>query len=88
MKNTKPKKLNIAWIDFINELKKGSRWAWLQKATKEEKKYISWLVKNGTNELTPIQKINILNIYQKQILLNNMYGDGITFKSIFKGLFK
>tara|TARA_R100000781_G_scaffold104980_1_gene68766 strand:+ start:386 stop:652 length:267 start_codon:yes stop_codon:yes gene_type:complete len=88
MNSTKPKELKIQWAEFIQELKKGKRWAWIQRATKEEKKYISWIVEKGTEELTPTQKANILQIYRKQILLNNMYGDGVTFSSIFKGLFK
>ena len=54
---------------------------------KEEKENLNWIVKEG-HTLKNKQKNEILQIYKKQRLLNDMYGKDEGFKGIIKGIFK
>ncbi len=57
------------------------------KESKEEKENLNWIVKEG-HTLKNKQKNEILQIYKKQRLLNDMYGKDEGFKGIIKGIFK
>ena len=81
------KKLTIEWNNFTNELKNSKKYSWLQRLSKEEKENLNWIVKEG-HTLKNKQKNEILQIYKKQRLLNDMYGKDQGFKGIIKGIFK
>tara|TARA_R100001086_G_C11674950_1_gene213994 strand:+ start:176 stop:433 length:258 start_codon:yes stop_codon:yes gene_type:complete len=81
------KKLTIEWNDFTKELKNSKKYSWLQRLSKEEKENLNWIVKEG-HTLKNKQKNEILQIYKKQRLLNDMYGKDEGFKGIIKGIFK
>ena len=81
------KKLNNDWNNFTNELKNSKKYSWLQRLSKEEKENLNWIVKEG-HTLKNKQKNEILQIYKKQRLLNDMYGKDEGFKGIIKGIFK
>tara|TARA_Y100001968_G_scaffold164976_2_gene150994 strand:+ start:37 stop:294 length:258 start_codon:yes stop_codon:yes gene_type:complete len=81
------KKLTIEWNDFTKELQNSKKYSWLQRLSKEEKENLNWIVKEG-HTLKNKQKNEILQIYKKQRLLNDMYGKDQGFKGIIKGIFK
>ena len=81
------KKLTIEWNNFTNELKNSKKYSWLQRLSKEEKENLNWIVKEG-HTLKNKQTNEILQIYKKQRLLNDMYGKDQGFKGIIKGIFK
>ena len=81
------KKLNNEWNNFTKELKNSKKYSWLQRLSKEEKENLNWIVKEG-HTLKNKQKNEILQIYKKQRLLNDMYGKDQGFKGIIKGIFK
>lgn len=81
------KKLNNDWNNFTKELKNSKKYSWLQRLSKEEKENLNWIVKEG-HTLKNKQKNEILQIYKKQRLLNDMYGKDQGFKGIIKGIFK
>jgi len=81
------KKLNNDWNNFTKELKNSKKYSWLQRLSKEEKENLNWIVKEG-HTLKNKQKNEILQIYKKQRLLNDMYGKDEGFKGIIKGIFK
>ena len=81
------KKLTIEWNNFTKELKNSKKYSWLQRLSKEEKENLNWIVKEG-HTLKNKQKNEILQIYKKQRLLNDMYGKDEGFKGIIKGIFK
>ena len=81
------KKLTNEWNNFTKELKNSKRYSWLQRLSKEEKENLNWIVKEG-HTLKNKQKNEILQIYKKQRLLNDMYGKDEGFKGIIKGIFK
>ena len=81
------KKLNNEWNNFTKELKNSKKYSWLQRLSKEEKENLNWIVKEG-HTLKNKQKNEILQIYKKQRLLNDMYGKDEGFKGIIKGIFK
>tara|TARA_Y100000004_G_scaffold133635_1_gene151070 strand:+ start:51 stop:308 length:258 start_codon:yes stop_codon:yes gene_type:complete len=81
------KKLTIEWNDFTKELQNSKKYSWLQRLSKEEKENLNWIVKEG-HTLKNKQKNEILQIYKKQRLLNDMYGKDEGFKGIIKGIFK
>ena len=81
------KKLTNDWNNFTKELKNSKKYSWLQRLSKEEKENLNWLVKEG-HTLKNKQKNEILQIYKKQRLLNDMYGKDQGFKGIIKGIFK
>ena len=83
----KMKKLTIEWNNFTKELKNSKKYSWLQRLSKEEKENLNWIVKEG-HTLKNKQKNEILQIYKKQRLLNDMYGKDEGFKGIIKGIFK
>ena len=93
------KKLTIEWNNFTKELKNSKKYSWLQRLSKEEKENLNWIVKEGHtlknkypiiryDNLKNKQKNEILQIYKKQRLLNDMYGKDEGFKGIIKGIFK
>lgn len=81
------KKLTNEWNNFTKELKNSKKYSWLQRLSKEEKENLNWIVKEG-HTLKNKQKNEILQIYKKQRLLNDMYGKDEGFKGIIKGIFK
>lgn len=81
------KNLTIEWNNFTKELKNSKKYSWLQRLSKEEKENLNWIVKEG-HTLKNKQKNEILQIYKKQRLLNDMYGKDEGFKGIIKGIFK
>ena len=81
------KKLTNDWNNFTKELKNSKKYSWLQRLSKEEKENLNWIVKEG-HTLKNKQKNEILQIYKKQRLLNDMYGKDQGFKGIIKGIFK
>ena len=81
------KKLNNDWNNFTKELKNSKKYSWLQRLSKEEKENLNWIVKEG-HTLKNKQKNEIIQIYKKQRLLNDMYGKDEGFKGIIKGIFK
>ena len=81
------KKLTNEWNNFTKELKNSKKYSWLQRLSKEEKENLNWIVKEG-HTLKNKQKNQILQIYKKQRLLNDMYGKDEGFKGIIKGIFK
>ena len=81
------KKLTNDWNNFTKELKNSKKNYWLQRLSKEEKENLNWIVKEG-HTLKNKQKNEILQIYKKQRLLNDMYGKDEGFKGIIKGIFK
>ena len=81
------KNLTIEWNNFTKELKNSKKYSWLQRLSKEEKENLNWIVKEG-HTLKNKQKNEILQIYKKQRLLNDMYGKDQGFKGIIKGIFK
>ena len=81
------KKLTIEWNHFTKELQNSKKYSWLQRLSKEEKENLKWIVKEG-HTLKNKQKNEILQIYKKQRLLNDMYGKDEGFKGIIKGIFK
>ena len=81
------KKLTNDWNNFTKELKNSKKYSWLQRLSKEEKENLNWIVKEG-HTLKNKQKNEILQIYKKQRLLNDMYGKDEGFKGIIKGIFK
>ena len=81
------KKLTNDWNNFTKELKNSKKYSWLQRLSKEEKENLNWIVKDG-HTLKNKQKNEILQIYKKQRLLNDMYGKDEGFKGIIKGIFK
>ena len=81
------KKLTIEWNNFTKELQNSKKYSWLQRLSKEEKENLNWIVKEG-HTLKNKQKNEILQIYKKQRLLNDMYGKDEGFKGIIKGIFK
>ena len=81
------KKLTNEWNNFTKELKNSKKYSWLQRLSKEEKENLNWIVKEG-HTLKNKQKNEILQIYKKQRLLNEMYGKDEGFKGIIKGIFK
>ena len=80
-------KLTNEWNNFTKELKNSKKYSWLQRLSKEEKANLNWIVKEG-HTLKNKQKNEILQIYKKQRLLNDMYGKDEGFKGIIKGIFK
>lgn len=80
-------KLTNEWNNFTKELKNSKKYSWLQRLSKEEKENLNWIVKEG-HTLKNKQKNEILQIYKKQRLLNDMYGKDEGFKGIIKGIFK
>ena len=80
-------KLTNEWNNFTKELKNSKKYSWLQRLSKEEKENLNWIVKEG-HTLKNKQKNEILQIYKKQRLLNEMYGKDEGFKGIIKGIFK
>ena len=80
-------KLTNDWNNFTKELKNSKKYSWLQRLSKEEKENLNWIVKEG-HTLKNKQKNEILQIYKKQRLLNDMYGKDEGFKGIIKGIFK
>tara|TARA_R100001126_G_C4850535_1_gene161712 strand:- start:21 stop:278 length:258 start_codon:yes stop_codon:yes gene_type:complete len=81
------KKLTNEWNNFTKELKNSKKYSWLQRLSKEEKENLNWIVKEG-HTLKNKQKNEIIQIYKKQRLLNDMYGKDEGFKGIIKGIFK
>ena len=81
------KNLTIEWNNFTKELKNSKKYSWLQRLSKEEKENLNWIVKEG-HPLKNKQKNELLQIYKKQRLLNDMYGKDEGFKGIIKGIFK
>ena len=81
------KKLTNDWNNFTKELKNSKKYSWLQRLSKEEKENLNWIVKEG-HTLKNKQKNEILQIYKKQRLLNDMYGKDEGFKGIIKAIFK
>ena len=81
------KKLTNEWNNFTKELKNSKKYSLLQRLSKEEKENLNWIVKEG-HTLKNKQKNEIIQIYKKQRLLNDMYGKDEGFKGIIKGIFK
>tara|TARA_R100001530_G_C4187560_1_gene121245 strand:+ start:234 stop:491 length:258 start_codon:yes stop_codon:yes gene_type:complete len=80
-------KLTNEWNNFTKELKNSKKYSWLQRLSKEEKENLNWIVKEG-HTLKNKQKNEILQIYKKQRLFQDMYGKDEGFKGIIKGIFK
>ena len=69
------------------EIKNANSYKWLARMSKEDKKDMEWLVEHNET-LSNAQKSYILQIYEKQKLLEKMYGKEEGVKCFFKKMFR